>query len=361
MRRKAGPIDSLKVYNKYAHIGAQAPADLVKAAAAAQSGSVQATPEQYEQSYLCPVQVGSNTLMLDFDTGSSDLWVFSTVTPSSVSSGHSLYNPSTSGKRLSGATWKISYGDGSGASGIVYSDKVTIGGVTATSQAVEAATSMSSSFASDPDNDGLVGLAFSTLNTVQPTQQKTFFDTVKSSLASALFTATLRHNAAGTYDFGFIDSSKYTGSLTYVTADNSQGFWGFTAGGYSVGSSKTVSGSIGSSIADTGTSLMYIPAAAARAYYKAVSGATLDSTQGGYTFPCSATLPAFNVQIGSQVFTVPGTLINYAPVGNGKCFGGIQPSTGQPVNIFGDVFLKAVFAVFDARSSTPKLGFAKQA
>lgn len=89
---------------------------------------------------------------------------------SSEQSGHSVYSPSTSGKKLSGETWDISYGDGSGASGTVYADKVVVGGVTATSQAVEAATSVSAAFTEDVDNDGLLGLAFSSINTVSPNQ-----------------------------------------------------------------------------------------------------------------------------------------------------------------------------------------------
>lgn len=42
-----------------------------------QSGTVAASPEQYDQSYLCPVKIGSpaQTLTLDFDTGSADLYV----------------------------------------------------------------------------------------------------------------------------------------------------------------------------------------------------------------------------------------------------------------------------------------------
>jgi hypothetical protein len=42
-------------------------------AAAAESGTVGANPEQYDAEYLCPVTVGSTTLNLDFDTGSADL------------------------------------------------------------------------------------------------------------------------------------------------------------------------------------------------------------------------------------------------------------------------------------------------
>jgi aspergillopepsin I len=77
-----------------------------------------------------------------------------------------------------------------------------IGPVTATSQAVEAATSVSSSFVTDKSNDGLVGLAFSSINTVKPNAATTFFDTVSSSLSSALFAADLKKGAPGSYDFG---------------------------------------------------------------------------------------------------------------------------------------------------------------
>jgi len=358
---RSGAIEQMKVYNKYAKHGAVAPSHVVDAAAAAarQSGSVAANPEQYNEAYLVPVTVGANKLNLDFDTGSSDLWVFSTVTPSSESSGHNLYN-AAHGTLEQGETWQISYGDGSGASGVVYADSVTVGPVTATSQAVEAATSVSSEFVQDP-SDGLLGLAFSSINTVQPNQATTFFDTVKSTLASPLFTADLKHNTAGSYGFGYIDSSKYTGSITYTSVNTANGFWQFTAGGYSVGSSKTTSGSIGSAIADTGTSLFYLPDAAVSAYYKKVSGATNSYSDGGYIFPCSATLPNFNVAIGGSVFTVPGSYINFAPNGDGTCFGGIQSSDGIGFNIFGDVFLESVFVVFSETTSSPRIGFAQQA
>jgi hypothetical protein len=42
----SGPIQLAKVYGKYAHTGAVAPADVKAAAAAAQSGSVSANPQQ---------------------------------------------------------------------------------------------------------------------------------------------------------------------------------------------------------------------------------------------------------------------------------------------------------------------------
>ena len=59
-----------------------------------------------------------------------------------------------------------------------------------------------------------------------------------------MFAACLKHNAPGTYDFGFIDSSKYTGSLQYTDVDNSLGYWMFTANGYAVGDASVTSSSI---------------------------------------------------------------------------------------------------------------------
>ena len=288
-------------------------------------------------------------------------WVFSTETPSSQSSGHTRYNPSTSGTKLRGETWKIGYGDGSGASGDVYADKVVVGPVTATSQAVEAATSVSAQFTQDVDNDGLLGLAFSGINTVSPDQQTTFFDTVKNTLKSKLFAAYLKKGAAGSYDFGFIDSSKYTGAITYTPVNSANGFWQFNAGGYSVGSSSSSAGTVGSSIADTGTTLMLLPDDVVDTYYSSVASASYDSNQGGYVFSCSAKLPNFNVAINGKTFVIPGSYINFAPASGSKCFGGIQSNNGLQFSIFGDIFLKTVYAIFDQTQSSPRLGFAPQA
>jgi hypothetical protein len=84
---------------------------------------------------------------------------------------------------------------------------------------------------------------------------------------------------------------------------------------------------------------------------------TSDSSQGGYTFPCTATLPNLTLGIGSYRAVVPGKYINYGAVGGSKCFGGVQSNSALGETIFGDVFLKSQFVIFDG-SSTPRLGFA---
>ncbi|KAK4236962.1 aspartic peptidase domain-containing protein [Achaetomium macrosporum] len=363
-----GPTELFKAYRKHGgtisdslHAAVHNSTRVAAAAAASGTGSAATTPQDGDVEFLTPVSIGTpaQVLNLDFDTGSSDLWVFSTETASREVAGQKLYNPSSSSsaKKMSGATWKISYGDGSSSSGDVFTDVVSIGGLTVNSQAVESAKQVSSEFTQDTASSGLLGLAFSTLNTVQPTQQKTFFDNAASSLSQKVFTADLKHNAPGTYNFGFIDSSLHTGSIAYTPVDSSQGFWGFTASGYAVGSGTVNKQSI-SGIADTGTTLLLLPSSVVRAYYSQVRGAQDSQEVGGYVFPCSATTPDFKFAVGGTTITVPGKFINFEPVDETgeTCFGGIQSSGDIGINIFGDVALKSAFVVFDGGNN--RLGWA---
>ena len=194
---------------------------------------------------------------------------------------------------------------------------------------------------------------------VQPVQQETFFfHAIAEGLPSPVFTANLKKGVPGNYNFGYIDSTEYTGSITYVPVNTANGFWEFTGNGYAIGSGAFVSSSI-DAIADTGTTLLYLPAAAVKAYYAKVSGSSNSASEGGYIFPCSATLPSITLGIGTYKAVVPGSFINYAPVSTGSstCFGGIQSNTGIGFSIYGDIFLKSQFVVFNGASS-PTIGFA---
>ncbi|KAH9894594.1 eukaryotic aspartyl protease [Xylariomycetidae sp. FL2044] len=336
-------------------------------------GEVAANPQMFDTEYLSPVQIGTppQTLNLDFDTGSSDLWVFSSETPATQVAGQAVYEiaQSSTAKLMSGAAWDISYGDGSSSSGNVYTDVVSIGGVTVENQAIESATDVSTSFTSRPDTDGLVGLAFSTLNTVAPTQQKTFFDNAMTDLASPLFTVNLKKAEPGNYNFGFIDPTEFSGEIFYVPVNTSAGFWQFTSTGYQIGSSGQTVSAPHQAIADTGTTLLLVPAEVAAAYYAQVEGAVEDAQQGGYVFPCGSTLPDYVAEIpttqNNQVMNaiVPGEYINFAPVDGvsfddaSTCFGGLQATPDSfPLSIYGDVFLKALFVVF--HGGNEELGFA---
>lgn len=159
--------------------------------------------------YVVPVKVGTPgvTVMLDFDTGSSDLWIWSSelIHASRYSKSHTLYNPHKSNTaRKDSGSWKISYGDGSSASGDVYTDVVTVAGVTVPNQAVECARHLSPTFLSDGGNDGLLGLAWPSINTVQPRPVKTIVENMieQNLIDKPLFTVKLTKEKPGFYSFG---------------------------------------------------------------------------------------------------------------------------------------------------------------
>ncbi|KAI1134724.1 acid protease [Hypoxylon sp. FL0543] len=323
------------------------------------TGLVTNTPEANDVEYLSPVNIGGQTLNLDFDSGSSDLWVFNTQLSNAATQGHTVFDPAQSKtfQLMQGASFEISYGDGSGAAGNVGTDTVDIGGATVTGQAVELATAVSQSFVQDTNNNGLLGLAFSQLNTVQPAPQKTFFDNVKSSLAEPLFTADLRAQAAGAYEFGAIDTSKFTGAMTWVPVNTTDGFWQFTSEQFAVNGGQPQTSTAGAqAIADTGTTLLLADPAVAQAYYAQVDGAVNDQQQGGFTFPCNAQLPDLQLDVGGNMATVKGTDINFAQVDDQTCFGGLQ-ATPAGLQVYGDIFFKSNFVAFNGGNNS--LGFAQ--
>jgi hypothetical protein len=112
-------------------------------------------------------------ILMDGSTRMTDVqnrWAFSSVTPLVLRQGHNLYNPalSNTAQELTGETWSITYSDGGAASGnLVYTDIVDIGGFTVPSQAVELAQQITNNLVYNP-LDGVLGLAFSSINTGMP-------------------------------------------------------------------------------------------------------------------------------------------------------------------------------------------------
>jgi Eukaryotic aspartyl protease len=263
---------------------------------------------------------------------------------------------------MNGYEWEIGYGDESGAAGIVYKDVVSLGCVTANNQSVESATNVSSKFTGFALSSGTLGMGFSIQNMVRPEQQATFFGNIHESLESPVFTADLKHQAPGTYEFGVIDSKKHIGNITYTpVAPSPGGYWNFTGSGYAIGSADFVPLNI-IAIADTGASLLLLPQQIVTDYYSQVRGATFSESLASYIFPCNATLPDFTFGVESHRAVVPGHYMNYSPADNstGMCQGGIQegPDGGNSFSVCGDIFLKSQFVVFDGGNT--RIGFANK-
>ncbi|ORY57290.1 aspartic peptidase A1 [Pseudomassariella vexata] len=331
------------------------------------TGQVTAEDQQNDSMYLSEVTIGTppQKLMLDFDTGSADLWVFSTGLKN-PGSGHNVFDSSKSStwKALSNETWKIQYGDGSTASGTCGTDTLTVGGLSVEKQVIEEATQMSDQFAQG-SGDGLLGLAFGAINTVMKNGKSHPVATPVENMISQqdipkeaeLFTSAFYSDRDGAsaaesfYTFGFIDQDLVTKSgqeISWVDIDNSQGFWQFPSTSYSInGKSTTVSGN--TAIADTGTSLALVSDQVCEALYKAIPGAKYDETNQGYVFPKDAKMPKFSVAVGDKEFVISGPDLAFADLGDGSnnVYGGVQSRGSLDFDILGDSFLKNVYAIWD--------------
>ena len=293
--------------------------------------------------------------------------MFSTDLPAQSIGQHSAFDASksTTFKKMASAQFKVSYGDGSGAAGTVGTDVVTIGGVKVENQVVELASAVSQSFIEDTNTDGLVGLAFSQLNTVndgtKKTPQKTFFDNVMGTLDMPVFTADLDPDGTGVYEFGKIDASKFEGQMLWVPVKAETGFWQFPSTKFAVGDQLFSSPQASDAIADTGTSLLLVDQQVADAYYSQVKGARLNAQVGGFIYPCGTALPDMSVAVGDAgMVKIPGSQINFATVDkkNTTCFGGIQGNQGAGLQIYGDVLFKAQLVAFNGGNQS--LGFGQK-
>ncbi|KAI1315953.1 hypothetical protein EDD11_010591 [Mortierella claussenii] len=334
---------------------------------AGSTGTVPLVNVNHDVEYYGSVSVGSpaQVFKLDFDTGSSDIWFPSSTCNTSACKAHSRFNSAKSSTyKKDGRPWKISYGDHSSSSGILGSDIVSVGGVSVR-QTIGLATSESAQFAKGVE-DGLFGLGFNTIESVPGV--KTFLDNAIASGALAkpvvsVFLPSYRKNGGvgGQYLFGGIDSTKYTGDLTYINVSQ-QGYWqipmdDITYNGQSLGQSAE-------GIVDTGTTLVIIGTAAAKAVHSNISGAVFTpatSTEPAYwAVPCSLQQSTDNVgfQLGGKVFNVPVADVAYEDLqdGSGLCYSGIQGGQDD-LWILGDVFIKNNYCVFD-QGATPRIGIA---
>ncbi|KAH4038793.1 hypothetical protein HBH98_061810 [Parastagonospora nodorum] len=349
------------------------------------AGEVTAEDIQNDSLYLCPVKIGTpaQTLYLDFDTGSSDLWVWSTELPQSILSKANAQEQqvafdatkSSTFKKLSGATWKISYGDGSSASGDVGTDVIDLGGLKIENQAVELAKELSQQF-TEGNGSGLLGLAFSSINTVSPEPQKTPVDNAISQkdVKQPLFTAYLgswrdtdeADKGESFYTFGFIDQNamKAAGATepNYATVDSSQGFWQIQSTSATI-NGQTITRSNNTSIMDTGTTLCLVEDSLVEAVYKAIPGSKYDSENQGYLFPANTSvdqLPDVTLAIGDAQVSFQKEDLGFADAGNGMVYGSIQSRGTMDMDIYGDAVLKAMYAIFDMNNGSPQFGWVQR-
>ncbi|KAG8988578.1 hypothetical protein FRB90_002675, partial [Tulasnella sp. 427] len=216
----------------------------------------------------------------------------------------------------------------------------------------------------DSPNDGLIGMAFSS---IASSNQPTFFENLikTGKVGAPIFSLHLtRHKTAGsTLCLGCYDSSKTAGPVTWIPVA-SKTYWAVSMPGARVnGNAVTMSSDITAAI-DSGTTLIYVPQSVATAIYRQIPGARQADRQYGpgfWTFPCSSKL---NIQFkfGGSFFALNPVDFNLGRTGSSSstCVGGILGMGGgfpADLAIVGDEFLKSWYSVYDY-SHGARVGFA---
>ncbi|KAI0744066.1 aspartic peptidase domain-containing protein [Daedaleopsis nitida] len=231
-----------------------------------------------------PVTIGSNkgSLLIDLDTGSSDLWVPSSKCKGSACKSKKRYDAATSTTSVhKPATFTIEYGDVSKVSGPVNTDTPV--------------TTLSATFAGE-EEDGVLGLAFPEISNLH---QSSFFITAKAQgpVKPGVFA----------FKLDTVGSELYLGDRSAVV------------------NGEEVVESGAQAIVDSGTTIIYGPPAAIAALYK--------------TIPESRVYDAAN-DVGD--LAVEGRVGNMC-IG---AVAGVDLGLGDNVWLLGDSFMKNVYSVF---------------
>jgi aspergillopepsin I len=239
--------------------------------------------------------------------------------------------------------------------GRAWKDTVTVGDIVIPDAVVESAVQVSPSMAQDLVMGGIFGLAYGLESEVHP-RQPTVLKTMSPLLEYKIFSTDLQYHADGTYQFGSVDTTKYRGRINWTPLIPRAKYWQFNFSGLNVAPSNLWYYSQWTAIADTGTTLLMLEDELVEFYYADVHHAEKNETTGIWTYPCQTILPDFNLVIGNFTARIPGKYINYTEYEGSLCMGGLQGNFGSPFAILGDIFLKALYVVWDIGGK--RLGFA---
>ncbi|KZT12610.1 acid protease [Laetiporus sulphureus 93-53] len=347
----------------------RARAALMKSRAKGEAATIPATNLAYVQ-YTALIGVGSPPTYYNLvvDTGSSNTF---------VGTGKTYVRTSTS--IPTGQEVNVTYGSGF-FSGYEYLDQVTIAlGFVIKNQSIGDALE----YADFEGVDGIIGVGpvDLTLDTLYPDVNAEILTVMNNAYEQGLISkqilgvsfapADSYSDTNGALTFGGIDSSLYTGKITYTpvtTTYPSNYYWGINVTRATYGDAAVIPYS-DAGIVDTGTTLIYIADDFYSTYQNAIPGAYYDDNTGLIVIPESsvASMQDFDFEIGGTTFTLdaeaqllprdqnvawgaePGLQYGY--------IGPIGSPSGEGLDfIIGQKFMERYYAIFDTDNEV--VGFA---
>ena len=317
--------------------------------------------------YVGPIEVGTQTFRVIYDTGSNLLWVPSGSCDSSCN-GH----PAFTGQAQSlSQDWTVTYGSGT-VTGTYVTAPVSIADANLTSFKLGLANNVGFDGFNGAEFDGLLGLAWPSLNSEDnvPAIVPSLFTAGQSP--ANLFTMYLAADGSGgELSLGEIDTSRYQGNITWLPLILAE-WWTVRLNGVSVGN-QAVSGTGGTAILDSGTSLIAGPNDQVMNIMDAIqnSGVTVyyDQDSGLYAVRCSdvSSLPDLTFTLSGSDrdqyhYVMPGTAYVIKSLSNDPsvCPLAINGMSGGGSLdwILGDPFLRTFYSIYDYENQRAGLALA---
>lgn len=312
--------------------------------------------------YYIEVQLGSDqqNFSLVIDTGSYYTWVYGVNCTSDSCIGHQQFNTNNSTTIANNDnTFDINYTSGD-VTGGVYNDIISFSGFE-TRLDFGVAQSAGSTFASFPI-DGIMGLS---AQDESPNSFPGVMTTLyRQSLISQDVFAINLGRASDTQDqgsitFGGLDSSKYTGDITYTKILSDSVLWTLPLGNAIVNSNVLQLNGSRSAVVDTGTTLLVMSPTDALYLHSFINGAQTDGSN--FAIPCNTNVTIELEFNGAKWPISPQDYVGSSMSNDPNlCLSNIQGLQFPDQNqwILGDVFLKNVYSIFDVANQ--QVGFAQK-
>ncbi|KAF8969083.1 hypothetical protein BGZ46_010730 [Entomortierella lignicola] len=332
----------------------------------------------FDREYYGTVMIGQppQSFKIDFDTGSSQFIISS---KSCIKcSGTTHYDATASSTfKTNGKPWRITYGDGSHAEGVLGHDLITLDGIRVKDQPLAMVNSESLGF--DDAVDGIMGLAFGSLST-SIVSTKTVFENMMAQkvVEKGIFSFYLGKSSlqgGGEVIFGGMDKNRILeGHSVTFTPVTKPKYWeinienvlvngnvipyrsNFLSNKYNINTNKSKKNKNENNknsniqgVMDTGTTLILVSQRLAKSIHHKIPDAK--EHEPSWTVPCDlgARHPEGKVelQIEGKKFAIPfEDLVREQSNEVGVCYSGIQTSSAEFI-IIGDMFMKNNYVVFD--------------
>lgn len=305
---------------------------------------------QGSASYYGTISFGTppQSLGIDFDTGSSNLWVVSTECRGCPGQNQGYDSSRSSSYTHNGTAFSIQYGLGA-VSGILVNDAIGIADLQLNKVTFGAADSEDTA-PIRPPSYGLCGLAYQSIaaDGVLPLVDQLYkAGSIPANIFSMLLTDATSGRLQGQLTLGGVDQNLYQGEISWTPVIDEE-WYVVNAGPMKLGGNGIVK-SFGA-IVDSGTSCLAGPAAAISVIMSKINVAR----------DCSNLSQQPDITVDIAGITVTMKPQDYVLNVGGQCQVCIQEfgvPPGTPFTwILGDSFMHAVYTVFDREQN--RLGFA---